>query len=85
MKHYGFGGYSGCVVTRKARTTGALVSIYNNDQAGLDADGGPWSTVCEKHSWVVSHNNLKAAQSWLSHPEEWCEECMKTTPVGKDR
>jgi hypothetical protein len=86
MKLYGKFGNRGCVVSRKARTTGTSVSIYNNEQAMLDADGGAWSTVCEDHSWIVAHRSLKIAHRWLSHPEDWCEECMKNySGQAKDR
>lgn len=37
----------------------------------------PWSTVCEAHGAVVSHATRRVAEQWLSHPEEWCEECGK--------
>ena len=76
MKNYGFNGLSGCVLQKIARQTKTLVGVYRNNQAGLDTSE-PWSTVCETHSWVISHPTLKLAIYHSVTPDQWCEECMK--------
>lgn len=87
MKSYHFNGLTGCVVQRKARSTGTLVGLYNGEQADLDTDGGtaPWSTVCEVHGTVISHSSRKLAESHLSSPQDWCEDCGGRTIPMADR
>jgi len=49
--------------------------VLNGAEAGLDTDGGPWSTLCLRHDEVVAHETRKLAGSWVHHPDEWCEAC----------
>lgn len=85
MKVYAFNGLAGCVVQRKARSTGTLVGLYHGEQAELDTDGGAWSTVCEVHSTVISHETRKMAESHLSSPQDWCEDCGGRSVPMADR
>lgn len=65
------------LVERRARSTGTLVQLVWN--AGAD-DVQPWETICVDHGGVCSHQTRKLAESFLSHPEEWCEVgCMPDT------
>jgi hypothetical protein len=66
----------GLRLTRRARETGYYVSLYDGGPAGMDTDGGRWQTVCEQHGWIISHTTFDFARGWLSHPLEWCEDCM---------
>lgn len=68
---------AGCRQLRKARSTGTVVGIYRADEAGLDDGEGeePYSTICEEHSFVVSHRTLELARWHASSPEDWCEPC----------
>jgi hypothetical protein len=77
MKQYEFNGLAGCVVQRRARQTGLFVGIYHNEQAGLDDDEGraPWSTVCESHGHVISHETLALAKFHAADPKGWCQQC----------
>ena len=61
-----------------ARTTGTLVLVVDGDAHGVDTDGGaqPWSTLCDDHGGVCSHETLQAARQWASAPEQWCPYCM---------
>lgn len=52
-----------------------LTGLYNGAEAGLDVDAGRWSTVCERHHAVCSHETLALANSHLVDPQGWCEEC----------
>lgn len=67
---------AGMRVTRKARTTGTQVSLYDGKAAGMDTYSGRWQTACENHGTIISHKKYGIALSHLSHPEEWCEDCM---------
>lgn len=68
---------AGCRQLRRARSTGTLVGVYDGEEAGLDTDGGRWSTVCEDHGTIIAHDTLTLARYHSSAPEGWCEECMK--------
>lgn len=61
----------------RGRERNLLVGLYRNDEAGLDDDGGrqPWSTVCERHHHVISHDTRAIAESWVTAPDQWCEGC----------
>lgn len=83
-RRYAAGGLAGCVQTRRARATGARVSVYRGDQAGLDDDDGraPWSTVCEDHNTIVAHPTLRLAKAHAADPEGWCEGCVAAAEAG---
>jgi hypothetical protein len=69
--------HAGIVLYRKARSTGTHVGLYKADEAGIESDPeSPWATVCEEHGGVVCHANRRNAESYLSHPEEWCPVCQ---------
>lgn len=76
-KEYGFNNLAGCVEQRRSRSTGLLVGLYHNEQAGLDDDEGraPWSTVCEEHAHIICHTTLALARQHLGDPAGWCEAC----------
>jgi hypothetical protein len=62
-----------CLLTRKCRATGTEVAlVYNFGGDNIQ----PWETVCVDHGGVCSHETRALAESWLSHPDEWCEDCM---------
>jgi len=68
-------GYAGLVEMRKCRVTKDYIGVYRSAEAGLEADPDlPWSTVCESHSYIVSHSTLANARAAASYPD-WCEEC----------
>lgn len=69
-------GRAGCYQLRRARENGMLVGVYYNSDAGLDTDE-PWSTVCEKHGHIVSHDSLRLALGHATNPMGWCETCME--------
>ena len=69
--------FAGIREYRKARSTGTHVGLYDGEEQGLDTDGGRWSTVCEDHGSVVSHQTYADARAWMSTPEAWCEACME--------
>lgn len=81
-RYYSCNGLAGCVQQHHARSNGALVGVYQGDQAGLDTDNGthPWSTVCEAHGTVICHRTLVLAKFHAVDPEGWCDEC---TPPRK--
>lgn len=68
---------AGAVESRVRRQTGRVVTVYRNDEAGMDDDGGaaPYSTVCEPHSFVISHGSLGLARAHAADPLGWCESC----------
>lgn len=88
-KEYSLNGLAGLVVTRRCRLTGFMVSIYHNEQAGMDCNCGTgirddkhnehhhsFSTLCEEHGQVCSHKTLALARDHMVVPA-WCEPCQK--------
>lgn len=58
---------------RRCRATGTHVALVYD----YDADPTqPWETICDDHGGVCSHETRALAEGWLSHPDEWCEDCM---------
>lgn len=41
----------------------------------LDPEGGPWVTVCDKHSRVCNHPTKRLAIEHARYPEGWCPPC----------
>lgn len=82
-KYYNAHNRAGCVQIRKSRATGAIVGVYNAEQAGLDSGSGAWATVCETHNTLVNHESLALA---LYHAPAviWCEYCMGTARSEED-
>lgn len=58
------------------RTTRAGVKVALVDRGADDDEGQRWETVCVTHGGVCSHDTRALAAQWLSHPDEWCEDCM---------
>jgi len=68
---------AGARVSRRCRATGTTVTLYDGEAADLDVSAGRWSTTCEQHGEVIAHERYGVALSHLSHPDEWCESCMR--------
>ena len=69
--------------TITARTTGTRVSVIPTKEVESDPDQADhWTTLCEDHGFLVNHETKKAAKSFQSHPEDWCEECRVLHHVG---
>lgn len=64
----------GAVARRRARITGTEVALYAPGTQ-VDAVEG-WMTLCEPHGCNAMHLTRKDAESWLSHPDQWCATCM---------
>lgn len=67
--------HEGLIGYARARTTRTHVGIYDGEEAGLDTDGGRYTTICEEHGRLVSHATIALARQHAPHPEEWCEVC----------
>lgn len=66
--------FAGLLQSRRNRASGTIVSVYNTDEAGLD--GGSYSTVCEEHGAICTHDTLKLAR-WHASMPDWCEICQR--------
>lgn len=67
------------VIERHARSTGTLVQLNDRGPYTNCSEYEPehrWETICVPHGGVCSHETRRLAEGWLSHPEEWCEDCM---------
>lgn len=73
------------VAERKNPLTGDKVTLYDGALAGLDADYGKWSMVCEAHGHVIQHPNQREAIRLLATPHDWCEECMKLAEAHPEK
>lgn len=59
------------------KTAKTFVGVYDGRLAQMDTDAGRWSTVCEKHGNIISHDTLKLA---LGHSHDvlgWCDDCRE--------
>lgn len=65
-----------CVKSGRVRSSGTVVEVWRNREAGFDTDGGPYSTICE-HGTVLNHLTLRDALSWRTRSLEWCEYCLE--------
>lgn len=68
----------GLVETRKARSTGTFVDLYDNRSGQYmsnDYNLENWYTTCVDHGIVLSHRTKADARSWMAEPEGWCAEC----------
>lgn len=62
------------VVTERTTRAGRRVLLL--DRGSNDDGGGRWETICVDHGGVCSHETRWLAARFLSHPDEWCEDCM---------
>lgn len=68
---------AGAVECRRNRASGAIITLYRADEAGMESDPEtPWCTVCEDHGAIVCHASRELARQSMSWPE-WCEECQE--------
>lgn len=59
-----------------ARSTGALVVVVDANEWELDPCG-PWTTFCDTHGNLVTHDTLRTAKYFAAAPEEWCDDCRQ--------
>ena len=73
------------VQERRARSTGTTIQVVDRgtddfERAEAREQGytwNRWETICVDHGTVCSHETRAIAESWASHPDEWCEPCME--------
>jgi hypothetical protein len=68
LKLYHSRGIAGLVARIKHPDTGAELSVYAAEQAGIDADE-PWAAVCETHGSILSCSTRAIARERLDYPE----------------
>ena len=75
-KQYHHNGLAGCVEQWTCRATRTRCGLYHAAQAGMEDDpaDGIWATVCEEHSTLVLHMQLKLARTFRD-PRAWCDDC----------
>ncbi len=60
----------------KARTSKSIVELWDLGACNESSeDGGRWQTICTVHGNCINHDKKQNALYYLSHPEEWCEDC----------
>lgn len=79
-KQYTAHGFAGCVEQR-ARYNGAIVGVYEAEQAGLCTEGGKWVIVCEDHGQLENHGSLTRAQQAARKPDGFCTECRRALGI----
>lgn len=68
-------GLAGLIERRKIRT-GVTASVYDADEAGLDASDGRYVVVCEDHSMTLGGvTSLRLARARMTDTSEWCAHC----------
>lgn len=87
-KQYALGGYAGKIWRGKNPFSGAEVSVYHSEQAGMDHTGGTkYHAVCEDHGTMMAETSIKGAKSAAIDSPSWCEECAdamnKNPNLGK--
>lgn len=71
---------AGCIALRTTRK-GVRVGLYRSLEAGIESDPAhPYTTVCEDHNTCVCYETRRDAESCLSHPEMWCDQCRGEPP-----
>lgn len=65
------------VKSQKARTTKTIIELWDlgNSQDSKE-NGGRWQTICVEHGNCVCHDKKANAIYYMSHPENWCEDCQ---------
>jgi hypothetical protein len=72
-KQYNFNGEKGCVVAQKNQNVGAIVKMYQTQQAGFKGKK-PWTVICA-HGSYRGCVNLHKAIKILARPETFCVKC----------
>lgn len=65
---------------KRTTETGAVVSLYDGEAAGMDTDGGRWQVVCEDHGTILSLETLAEARRELRLVDVtlgFCDECRE--------
>ena len=77
--------YAGLISWTRNRDTGTRIGVYNGEEAGFDTTDGtqPWSTVCEDHGEICSHDTRARALGFAPCPREWCSQCQAMAPGEK--
>lgn len=73
---------AGCVHSAFSKWSGALVSIYDAEQAGIDASTR-WVCLCEDHGTLLDVAKMSIARSMARVPD-WCEKCYSTAEEVSD-
>jgi hypothetical protein len=71
--------YAGIRQARIAKSTGTVIVVLDGIAAGLDTEAGRWQTICDDHSFIISHETLADARYHAARPLSWCEECVEAT------
>ena len=62
----------------RARSTGTLVVLVDNLEAGLDdPTESRWWLVCDDHAGCCSWEVQADARRFMSAPDEWCPDCQE--------
>jgi hypothetical protein len=59
-----------------AKSTDTLVVLVNSAEQGIDHEL-PWTLICEEHNAIMQFETRAQARSWMSAPEQWCEDCQE--------
>jgi hypothetical protein len=70
---------AGLLYVTRARSTGALVGVYDALAAGIEDSG--YVTLCEDHGLLVVHDTAALARSFASSPESFCGHCALPAEV----
>lgn len=66
---------AGLVAVRWSLRRKRIVGVYEAAKQGIDGGGDKWCTLCEVHGCMVTHRTRAIAESFASHPEDFCEDC----------
>lgn len=72
----------GLLQLRFARSTGSLVGVYEAVEAGHDGYG--FTTLCETHGNLVTHETKTLALHHAPWPEGWCEPCQALADLSAE-
>lgn len=67
--------YSGHIASRRARATGTTVVLLRGPESGMTEY--PFITLCDDHGGVCEFETRRSAETFLSHPDEWCPTCQE--------
>ena len=69
--------YAGHVASRRSRVTGTTVVLLRGPDSGTT--DYPYLLLCDEPGGVCEFETRRSAETFLSHPDEWCPTCQEAS------
>ena len=67
--------YAGHVASRRSRATGTTVVLLRGPESEMT--DYPYLLLCDEHGGICEFETRRSAETFLSHPDEWCPTCQE--------